>query len=373
MPLVLIFSLIAFQVLLVFVHLAVYATLAAAFGIGSAALQIFFVLLALTFVSASVLVHWFENTLLDWYYTVAAYWFGLIHFLFVGGFAFFFVAAILYSFNYYVPSAIIGGISFGALLLIHLYGTWTSNRAEITRIKVELAGLPADWRGKKIVFVSDLHLGNIWGSRFAAKVAKKIYALQPEIILIGGDVYDGTKCNVVSIIEPLRSLATAASHGAYFITGNHEYLLSNIQVALAAIRGLGIKILNNEKVDIGGLTLVGVDDKTAHRRDDFRNILQDLGIEKNKPTILIKHEPDHLDVAREVGVTLGFFGHTHHGQIFPLNYIMARMYGGFDYGLKRLGDAARGTMQVYTSSGVGTWGPPLRLGTKSEIVVAELQ
>ena len=216
---------------------------------------------------------------------------------------------------------------------------------------------------------------------------EKIQALAPVAVFIGGDLYDGVACDLKAVVEPLRSLHPP--RGMYFITGNHEYFLPDLAPALAAIRDVGVRILDDERVDVDGLSIVGVSDKGGegpHREDHFRKILSikhprvraneekhfekrlnGTGVRDNQPTILLKHEPDHLEIASEAGVALGLFGHTHHGQIFPLNYITWRIYGGFDYGLRRMGN-----MQVYTSSGVGTWGPPLRLGTKSEIVLITL-
>ncbi len=355
-----------FQILLVFVHLAVYATAAMAFGIGGPVFAAIFIVLSVTFVSASLLARFRSGRFVDWYYTAAAYWFGLVHYLFVGAVAFFFVTHLLYTEHYYVPPAVIGGILFGALFLLNLYGTWESGRVQVTRVNVALPDLPASWRGKSIVFMSDLHLGNVWRQGFVAKIADKVNALHPEAVFIGGDVYDAGRCNPAKIIEPFRTIA--APQGVYFVMGNHEYFFPQIEAGLAALRDVGVRILNNEKVDLGGIAFVGVDDLATHRRADFEKVLQKIGIDPHVPNVLIKHEPSHLAVARDQGVALGLFGHTHHGQIFPMNFLTARIYRSFDYGLKRIGN-----MQVYTSSGAGTWGPPLRLGTKSEIVCITLQ
>lgn len=361
MPLLIIPSLIVLQALLVIVHLALYGVLAAAFGIGGTLLKTLFVILSLTFISASFLAHWKKGRWIDGYYTAAAYWFGLVNFLFVGAVIFFFTANAFYSADYYVAPAVLAGIALGFLFLLHCYGTWASGRAGITKIDIALPRLPEAWRGKKIVFVSDFHLGNVRGSKFAEKVAGKIRALAPEAVFIGGDLYDGTACDARELIEPLRSLHVP--QGVYFVTGNHEYFLPNMPEALAAIRAAGIGVLENEIVDLRGLAFAGVDNEAVYRKDDFARIVRGMGIPKDKPVILIKHEPSHLAIARDAGVSLVFSGHTHRGQIFPLNFFTWQIYRGFDYGLKRLDE-----MQVCTSSGVGTWGPPLRLGTKSEIV-----
>jgi hypothetical protein len=371
MPIAVIASLIVFEILLVIVHLAVYATLVAAFGIGGLWLKILFVALALTFVSASALSHFYKSALVDRYYQFSAYWFGLVHFLFGGAVIFYFTLDIFYAHDGYVSPALVGGICFGAMFLIHLYGTVQSQRPKVTRVAIPFAhisGFFADfWKGKKIVFVSDFQLGNIYREKFVARVAAKIHTLNPYAVLIGGDLYDGVVCDEEKLIEPLRALHPPGR--VYFITGNHEYYLPDVPHALAAIRDAGITVLDDQKIDFGGgIDLIGVNYSSAHKKKDFKKTLERIGIDRTRPSILVKHEPSDLDVAADAGVSLTLSGHTHHGQIFPLMFFTWQIYKGFDYGLKRLGG-----MQVFTSSGAGTWGPPLRLGTKSEIVEIEFE
>ncbi len=371
MPIAIIASLVVFQALLIIVHLAVYATLAAAFGIGGVEilwLKIVFIVLAFTFVSASVVSHFYKGRIVDAYYAFSAYWFGLVHFLFGAAVAFYFVLNIAYGRGIYVPPALVGGVCFGAIFLIHLYGTWKSQHPEVTSIKIPFSSLPgfrADfWKGKKLVFVSDFQLGNVYRQGFLARVVKKINALDPYAVFIGGDLYDGVACDVENLIQPLHALHPAA--GTYFITGNHEYYLRDILPAIAAVRGAGIMVLDDKKIDLGGIDIIGVDYRSAHKRDDFKNVLARIGVDRARPSILLKHEPTDLDIAEAAGVSLDLSGHTHHGQIFPLMFFTWQIYKGFDYGLKHFG-----AMRVFTSSGAGTWGPPLRLGTKSEIVEIE--
>jgi predicted MPP superfamily phosphohydrolase len=236
------------------------------------------------------------------------------------------------------------------------------------RITIPFAHIPgfrADfWKDKKIVFVSDLHLGNVYRQKFTARVTAKINALNPYAVLIGGDLYDGVVCDEEKLIAPLHTLHPPG--GTYFITGNHEYYLPDVPHALAAIRAAGITVLSDKKIDIGGIDVIGVDYRSAHKKEDFKRVLESIGVDRARPSILLKHEPTNLDVAEATGISLMLSGHTHHGQIFPLMFFTWQIYKGFDYGLKRYG-----AMQVFTSSGAGAWGPPLRLGTKSEIVEIE--
>jgi predicted MPP superfamily phosphohydrolase len=283
----------------------------------------------------------------------------------VGSFAYYLIATIIYHFNIYIPSALIGGLTLGVVFLIHTYASWQTRRPKFTYVTVSLPNLPESWRGKRIVFVSDVHLGAISGTRFCAKVVEKIKAESPEMVLIGGDLFDGVKCHPGELIAPFGELHPP--EGIYYVTGNHEYVNGSIGSFMDSIRNTHIRILHNEVVDVRGLQIAGTDWKETRRADAYAKIIDGLRIDRGKPSILIKHEPSDLAVAEKAGVSLQLSGHTHHGQIWPLRIITKRVYRGFDYGLKKLR-----TLQIFTSSGVGTWGPPLRFGTKAEIVAITL-
>ncbi len=354
-----------FQLVLFLIHGAVYQSLVAAFGVQQAWLAWFFAFLAVTFVSATALSHIYENFFVRWYYRASAYWFGFVQFLFAGSVLFYFSERVIYGANYYVSPAALGGIWFGAATLTALYATWQTHRLKLTRVGIELPQLPEFWKNKTIVFVSDLHLGAIWGEAFSKKVVDAIAALVPSVVLIGGDMFDGVKYHPQSLIEPFRALRPP--EGIYFASGNHEYI-EDTEILLREIERVGIRVLRNEAVDVKGIVFAGVDWKDTHHQDQFEKILSGMRLDPSKPSILMRHEPNHLEIAARLGISFMVSGHTHAGQIYPLRLVTRRMYNGFDYGLKRLRD-----MLVHTSSGVGTWGPPIRFGTKSEIVVITLK
>jgi len=127
-------------------------------------------------------------------------------------------------------------------------------------------------------------------------------------------------------------------------------------------------VLNNEMVSVCGLQIVGVHDSEAADPAALRQILRQAQIDRLHASILLAHKPTNPAVAEEEGVSLQVSGHTHAGQFWPWNLLVSRIYGQFAYGLSRFGQ-----LMVYTSSGAGTWGPPLRVGTKSEIVLIRLQ
>jgi hypothetical protein len=250
----------------------------------------------------------------------------------------------------------------GIALMASLYGFLNAGIIRTTRISLELPHLPTPWKGKTAVWVSDTHLGHVRNHRFALHIAKMIQNLGPDIVFIGGDLYDGGKAmDLNHMITPLSQISSP--YGTYFITGNHEEFYDNTPY-LQAVRQAGIRVLYNEMVELDGLQIIGVDYRDSRNPEQFKNLLQKMGIDRDKPSILLKHTPFDLEVPRDHGITVQLSGHTHQGQVFLFRFITSQVYKGYDYGLKRLGG-----LLVYTSSGAGTWGPPMRIDTKPEIVV----
>jgi predicted MPP superfamily phosphohydrolase len=166
------------------------------------------------------------------------------------------------------------------------------------------------------------------------------------------------------VILPFRDLHP--NLGTYFITGNHEEFRDN-KVYIDAVKNIGFRVLSNEMVNIDGLQLIGVDDRDSKSADKMNIILSSLNIDKNKTSILLKHQPSELAQAATAGISMQISGHTHRAQVYPLSLIAKLIFKGYEYGFKMWDQ-----MAVYTSSGVGTWGPPLRAGSDSEIVVFTL-
>jgi predicted MPP superfamily phosphohydrolase len=151
------------------------------------------------------------------------------------------------------------------------------------------------------------------------------------------------------------------------VTGNHEEFSDSTKY-LEAVTRSGIRVLNNEKVTVDGLQIVGVQDRDQANADRFRTILQRADLDRNRASILLAHVPHRLAIAEKEGVSLQLSGHTHGGQIFPFTWFTRRVFREFTYGLKRFGE-----LLVYTSSGAGTWGPPMRVGTRPEILLIEFE
>jgi hypothetical protein len=246
-----------------------------------------------------------------------------------------------------------------------LYGVFNAGWTRITRTTVRLVNLPESWRGRTAALISDLHLGHVRNGSFLRRMVAKILKEAPDAIFIAGDLYDGTFIDAGRAAEPLNQLT--APQGVYFVAGNHEQFGDDSKY-LRAIGAAGVRVLSNEKVEVDGLQIVGIPYRDAARDSDFASVLRGVRLDRDRPSVLLTHAPDHPEIAEAAGVSLQLSGHTHLGQFIPWSWMARRMYRQFVYGLSRIG-----RMQVFTSSGAGTWGPPLRLGSNPEIVVLEFQ
>jgi hypothetical protein len=246
---------------------------------------------------------------------------------------------------------------------VSAYGVINGEWTRVKRITVKLPRLPESWRGRTAVLVSDVHLGNYRAFGFIRRVVKMVLRLKPDVVFIAGDLYDGTPADLARLAEPLRMLNPPL--GAFFVEGNHEEFRDRTNY-LRAVAATGVRVLENEKLIVDGLQIVGVTYRDATHGEHFRKTLRGTGFDRGQASILLTHAPDPVQVSAEEGISLQLSGHTHHGQFWPWTLAAERMYGKFVYGLQRLGE-----LQVYTSTGAGTWGPPLRVGSSPEIVAIE--
>jgi predicted MPP superfamily phosphohydrolase len=342
-------------------NLVVYEFLADVFVIINSsqllALGIVLGIMTLSFIAANILGTFYYNKFTRVFNLLSAVWMGF--------FVYLFFASVIYALLALLPIAansIVGIIFIMGAIVVSIYGVLHVKKISIVEIDVPLRNLSVNWKNKKAIWVSDLHLGQIYGASYARKIVEKIKTLPCDIIFIGGDLYDGTSApNAGMLIEPLKELS--AKDGIYYITGNHEEF-GNDEKFISAVKSAGIVVLQDRLVEVDGMQLIGVDYHTTSDREHFKKILSGLSIDSKKTSILLKHEPSDLDIASEKGIYLQISGHTHRAQLWPLGYIANLVYKGYAYGLKTFGE-----MSVFTSSGVGTWGPPMRVGTNNEIVV----
>jgi predicted MPP superfamily phosphohydrolase len=189
--------------------------------------------------------------------------------------------------------------------------------------------------------------------------------LQPDILFIPGDFFDGTKVDPDRLAAPFKQISPPL--GMFFATGNHDEFGDTAHF-LSALTRAGIRVLSNEKVIVDGLQIIGVPYHDTTFPIRMRATLEGLRIDRASASILLSHVPNRLPIVEEAEVSLQLSGHTHGGQITPFTWLTQRVFGKFTYGLNSFG-----ALQVYTSYGAGTWGPPMRVGTRAEVVLLEFE
>jgi len=352
------------QSILLLGHCLFYITLVRFFAVTSPkrllALKVVLGLLFFSLIPATFLASRYPDLWVRCLYAAAASWVGIVYLLILASILCWIFYGLARLFHLSLDRKKLLGILMGMALIASVYGFINSGVIRVTRIALPLHDLPSEWKGRHAVWVSDTHLGPVRNNGFAQRIATMIQSLQPDIVFIGGDLFDGEAVDLDKIIEPFSKIS--APLGTYFITGNHEEFGDKAPY-LQAVERAGMRVLNNEMVVLDGLQIIGVDYRDTRREDQFKAILQKIKINPHLPSILLKHTPLNLKVANEQGISVQLSGHTHHGQVFLFRFITSRVYHGHDYGLKWYGD-----LLVYTSSGAGTWGPPMRIDTNPEIV-----
>jgi uncharacterized protein len=221
-----------------------------------------------------------------------------------------------------------------------------------------------------IVAITDIHLGHIVGRNRFDQILDKLNKLNPDLVLLPGDIVDEDLAPVIkqNLGESLKGIHS--KFGVYGVTGNHEYI-GKIEKSVPYLSAHGIEMLRDQTIKIGdSFYLVGREDRSSSRYPPYhqRKTLQELmaSVDKSLPIILMDHQPFGLEEASAQGVDLQISGHTHNGQFWPINYIVSGIYE-LAWGYKKIGDT-----HYYISDGVGTWGPPVRIASRPEIVQIRL-
>jgi predicted MPP superfamily phosphohydrolase len=238
---------------------------------------------------------------------------------------------------------------------------------DVRRVRIPLARLPPAASGYAIVQLTDVHVGPTIGRDFVETVVREANALAPDMIVITGDLVDGTVEQLRDLVEPLRELR--APDGVFFVTGNHEYY-SGVEGWMAHLATLGVRVLRNERVTIrGAFDLAGIDDARARgmapgHGPDLARALR--GRDPSRAVVLLAHQPKAVKEAVEHDVDLQLSGHVHGGQMVPFNWL-ARLDQPLVAGLHLVEKT-----WVYVSTGTGYWGPPMRVGPGAELTRIEL-
>ncbi|SDS75461.1 hypothetical protein SAMN05444162_2195 [Paenibacillaceae bacterium GAS479] len=253
------------------------------------------------------------------------------------------------------------GIATLMLLIILLgYGSFNAFSPTVRSYDVNIDKKGPESGELHIVMASDMHFGYLSGRGHAERMVEEINALKPDIVVLPGDIVDddifpfqdkGIGDILAKIEAPL---------GVFASLGNHDQYKGETEELIGLIEESGIQVLYDETIEVGGwLTLVGRKDYSERERADLASLTEE--IDRSKPILMLEHQPIELDIAEEQGIDLMVSGHTHKGQIAPGNLITSRLFEN-DWG-----QLQKGQLNSIVSSGYGFWGPPIRIGSRSEV------
>lgn len=256
-------------------------------------------------------------------------------------------------------------IATGVVTLVVIAGFINARSPQIRELEMHIGKQVSGLKELNIVMASDIHLGTLIAKRKATRLVEAINSLHPDIVLFAGDIVDEDLAPVIKNDLGASLCKLRSKYGTYAITGNHEYI-GGADRAVKYLSDHCIKVLRDSFLLIDNrFYLVGRDDRDKPRfsgreRKELAAVME--GIDHSRPVILMDHQPFSLGKSAELGVDLSLSGHTHHGQMWPFNYITEAIYE-VSWGYKLIGKS-----HFYVSSGFGTWGPPVRLGNRPEIV-----
>lgn len=322
---------------------------------------------AILFVSAALIIiaplfiHWRDNIISRALYLVMALWagFSLNIILFAG--LFFLIIFIWPSFIDVIGAYLDIYILILPLLML-LPEAWAARSTKVRLADVKIKNLPEVWQGKKIIHVSDVHLGPIWRQVFFDQLVSKINSLAAEAVFITGDLFDGMEAD----FSWFHQRKISAPLGVYYSFGNHDMILGKDRVK-ELLAHSGIRVLDDELISEQGLQIIGLSCYYEGKIDVKSKLVDEIGLNTAQPSILLYHEPKDVKVIKDLGINLQLSGHVHAGQMFPFNLLAKLLYGGFVNGIYQFEN-----FYLSLTAGAGTWGPPLRLGSRSEVTLITL-
>ena len=335
------------------VNYFIFYGIASLFGIKPG--YIFYTLLIIAVISyplSAMIERVVSNTATRIFYTAASAWMGISFYLLT-----FIIIYSLISLLFKIPSEIAGIVIVTVTAILSIYSLINSLYLNINEIEIPLNHLKKDM---KVVQLSDIHIGSIRNSSYIEKIVEKTNKIDPEIVFITGDMVDGSARLHTNTFKAINKLKAPV----FFITGNHE-TYEGLDEVFRVLRNTEMMVLRDEMVDFKDIQIIGVE--YSFEPNHMANVLGKLNIDTEKPSIMLYHLPRELKTVAKAGIGLQLSGHTHAGQMFPFNYLVRLMFR-YMHGIYRYD----GTY-LHVSPGTGTWGPPMRLGSRCEITVINLK
>ena len=319
-----------------------------------------FIVITFIFLGDFIWLHQSDGPFFQYLYVFSAVLFGLLSQLMLFGLLFSIREVLLKYWTWLRLHCILPQPSSAARLLLIFAGVFFilgTYNAFFPRVKtIILSGWPEELKGKSFVHLSDLHLGAVYRPLWLQMIANKVSSLNPDFVIISGDLFDGSDEHISEFIPTLRNLPSPT----IFVPGNHDYYVPEDAATETALAG-NLIFLSDAAVRIDGLEVVGFN---YVGRDDsgLNREIKDLSDEQ-LTRIVVNHVPVDQAEAKALDASLMLSGHTHRGQIFPFSAFVRLLYGRFSYGLENYEG-----ITTYTSAGTGTWGPPLRTLFPGEII-----
>jgi len=350
----LLFILIAWSILFS-MHWLVYASVSRVFSFTLSHWPFILGALSISYFLASFGVRKMNGAIVDSFYYVTATWLGYIFLLF----SVVLIYEVVHFVTKYDSRVILGSLLCIALLL----GSYALMQGRVLTTRTYALTIQNLKEPLRIVQLSDIHVGTVHQKKYLAEIVEKTNKFKPDIVLITGDLFDGSADIDASVLLPLNNIIART----FFSNGNHE-LYEGLDQVRNTLQELDIELLENTTVEYKGVQIIGVNDKQSLAKDQtLSSILAQLPMVENQPRLLMYHSPLDWGVAREQGIAMMFSGHTHNGQIFPFT-LLVRIFFTYINGLYDVDGK-----YLHVSPGTGTWGPPMRLGTHNQITVFDLQ
>jgi len=340
--------------ILLMMHWLTYSSVSSALAISVPYSLFWLGLLAASYFIAALLVRKKTNRFSNMLYVGASVWLGVIVLVFS-----FQLPHILYQIATGESLPLLSGGLLLLSLVVSAYAVFNASRLVTKEYTLPIAGLA---QALTIAHLTDIHIGTVHQANYLQTVVDKTNALQPDIVCITGDLFDGS----VPIDESILSSLNALSAPTFYSNGNHEEYegLQHVRDTLGHVKG---DLLENSFVLISGLQVVGVNDKQSlPKGQTLGTILDTLQLHPELPTVLMYHTPVEWEEARARKVDLMLSGHTHNGQIYPFT-LLVRMAYKYITGLYQVSG-----LFLHVSPGTGTWGPPMRLGSRNQITLLRL-
>lgn len=325
------------------------------------------ILLTLSFLLLHSLV---EDYDVDFFYQLSGIWVGMFVYIFFSSLIFLLIWGI--SFLVRKPLSVsmrrvIGRVGIGVVILFSGYSVWNAFDIDVVKHDLFLPSFPSSWEGRVIVHITDTHLGGVFHEDHLETILSVIQEQNPYAVFITGDVFDGASHDMRDLVAPLRSFQVEG--GVYVVSGNHERYAGYEDSRDALVPGEPI-FMDDRVVTLDGVAIGGLSYPSDGSQDRDVESVFGGNVSSEDPFIVLFHAPykSVLEKIASFGSDLVLLGHTHRGQLYPFNYITHLVYNGLDYGLHSFADG-----YLYTSSGVGGWGPPFRSGSDAEVVVFSIQ